>query len=67
MPFLSYKPLKRDPTCRHPEHDPPGHILLRPGLHVYACPACKKECTVYIPEGPIMDIQTGLNSTEVFV
>lgn len=34
----------REP-CRHPEHDPPGMIVLPPGLHRWQCPACGAECT----------------------
>jgi len=43
--------------CKHPEHNPPGMIVLEPGLYEYECPACglkqkfvvsaKPELTVY--------------------
>lgn len=26
--------------CRHPEHDPPGHIVLEDGIYEHECPAC---------------------------
>ncbi len=26
--------------CKHPEHDPPKHIVLDPGVYEYQCPAC---------------------------
>lgn len=27
-------------VCRHPEHNPPGHIVLEPGIYHYTCPGC---------------------------
>lgn len=27
--------------CRHPEHNPPRHLVLTPGLYEHTCPACK--------------------------
>jgi hypothetical protein len=26
--------------CRHPEHNPPGHICLDPGIYEWTCPSC---------------------------
>jgi hypothetical protein len=26
--------------CQHPEHNPPTHIVLRPAVYIYTCPAC---------------------------
>lgn len=26
--------------CNHPEHEPPTHIVLRPGVYEHTCPAC---------------------------
>lgn len=53
MPF---KPLsdqektgwKRE-MCNHPEHKPPMHIVLKPGLHIWVCPACGQEQPITAP------------------
>lgn len=29
--------------CRHPEHDPPEHIVLPPGFYEHECPACGRK------------------------
>lgn len=36
--------------CRHPEHNPPGMIVLSPGTYEHTCPACKKT-TVFVVRG----------------
>ena len=28
------------PACRHPEHNPPTHIVLEPGEYEHTCPGC---------------------------
>lgn len=38
--------------CRHPEHNPPMHIVLSPGIYEYTCPGCGKTIT-FIVSGPI--------------
>lgn len=35
-------------TCHHPEHNPPGMIVLKPGIHTYQCPACGEIQTITI-------------------
>jgi hypothetical protein len=27
--------------CRHPEHNPPTHMVYEPGIWEHVCPACK--------------------------
>lgn len=48
MPFI-----KHDPTvierCNNPEHNPPGLIVLEPGIHTYQCPSCGEITTVNAP------------------
>jgi hypothetical protein len=39
--------LKR---CIHPEHNPPHHILLPPGLYEYTCPGCGYTQPIRVPE-----------------
>ena len=40
-------PLKKirdeKPPCRHPGHNPPGHMVYQPGMYEYTCPACGKK------------------------
>jgi len=38
-----------EPPCIHPEHNPPTHIVLRPGIYEYTCPACGKTIRFVIP------------------
>lgn len=44
MPFIpnpeEAKKWDYKEPCRHPEHNPPGMIVLPPGLHTYQCPGC---------------------------
>lgn len=48
MPFIDYEAPEK--ICRHPEHEPPTHIVLRPGKHVYQCPSCKEQQILNVPE-----------------
>lgn len=52
MPFTKFTPSRPEKSCRHPEHNPPGHIVLPPGEHEYTCPGCgqKTTFTVQSPE-----------------
>jgi hypothetical protein len=35
--------------CRHPEHQAPQHICLRPGdVHIHVCPGCGASCYLTI-------------------
>ena len=40
-----WNPLK---ICAHPEHNPPGHIVLDPGTYEYECPGCGRKITFVI-------------------
>ena len=35
--------------CRHPEHNPPMHIHLEPGVYEYVCPACGRTVIFSVP------------------
>ena len=35
--------------CFHPEHNPPTHIVLEPGLYEYTCPNCGRTSTFTVP------------------
>ena len=54
MPFKRYEPFEKQETCTHPEHDPPGMIVLEPGTHVYECPRCGAEQSVIVPPRPML-------------
>jgi hypothetical protein len=36
-------------SCLHPSHNPPGYIVLKPGLYEYTCPSCGKITMVSSP------------------
>lgn len=29
--------------CYHPEHNPPTHIVLEPGIYEHTCPGCSRK------------------------
>lgn len=35
--------------CNNPEHNPPGHIVLKPGRYEYICPGCGHRQTFTVP------------------
>ena len=35
--------------CLDPEHDPPGNIVLPPGMYEYVCPGCGTKVTFSVP------------------
>jgi hypothetical protein len=39
-------------SCRHPEHDPPGMIVLPPGTYEHTCPGCKRVQTIVVSPPP---------------
>ena len=47
MPFEKIGPAEC--ACLHPEHNPPGGIVLDPGVYKYTCPACGKETVIHVP------------------
>lgn len=48
MPFKKIAEEKDRPICLHPEHKPPSHIVLKPGIYQYTCPSCGKVTIVRI-------------------
>lgn len=36
-----------DGQCMHPEHKPPMHIVLSPGVWEYTCPCCGESVVVH--------------------
>lgn len=42
--------LKKLMGCLHPEHKPPTHISLTPGIYEHECPACHKTQTFTVHE-----------------
>lgn len=52
MPFVSFVPWPTPKRCLDAEHNPPGHIVLQPGLHVWVCPACGARQIVRVAPRP---------------
>ena len=55
MPFRKIKDEDDDTwnkynACRHPEHEPPGMIVLDPGRYEYTCPGCGRAITINVPD-----------------
>ena len=40
MPTRKIADLPEDKTCRHPEHEPPKHMVFPSGVYEHECPAC---------------------------
>lgn len=51
MPFLPEKfvPYLLPEFCQDKEHNPPGMIVLEPGVHTWKCPCCGHEQKIDIP------------------
>lgn len=45
--FVDFEPIKM--PCQHPEHNPPGNIVLPAGRHTWECPACGQRTVVSSP------------------
>ena len=48
--FRKIKEPTKTGRCFSPEHNPPGHIVLSPGVYEYECPSCGKITMVNVPE-----------------
>lgn len=42
--------LKKLMGCQHPEHKPPTHMSLPPGIYEHECPACRDKQTFTVHE-----------------
>ena len=51
------KNWRRPKMCRHPEHKPPGMIVLKPGHYVWKCPACGQASPINVPEGTTLAVR----------
>ena len=49
MPFIKHEPPSPQESCRSIDHNPPMHIVLQPGTHVWQCPACGTTQDVHVP------------------
>lgn len=36
--------------CRHPEHEPPMHMVFPPGLYEHECPGCGRKLVFRVDE-----------------
>lgn len=41
--------------CQHPEHVPPGMIVLEPGRYEHTCPGCGRVIYFTVPERPRLE------------
>lgn len=46
--------LPKQKTCRHPEHNPAGHIVREPGVYEHECPGCGNTSTFIVNERPTL-------------
>ena len=44
--------------CRHHEHDPPSHIVLKPGMYEWECPGCGRVKIIRVPESGLASWRT---------
>ncbi len=60
MPFRPLKPEEKKSwikeSCKCPEHNPPGMIVLKPGLHIWVCPHCGQEQPVFVRDRSSLQI-----------
>lgn len=59
MGFVGYKPLPFESirVCKHPEHDPHGMIVLKPGTHTWKCPGCGKTQQINVSPPPTLRVE----------
>lgn len=43
-------PEDKPKKCRDNEHNPPDHIVLKPGTYEYTCPSCGATRIITVPE-----------------
>lgn len=43
--------------CSSPEHNPPSHIALHPGVYEYTCPICGSTVIFKVPERLLTNCQ----------
>jgi len=48
MGLKKIRDLPAEKTCRHPEHEPPRHIVLSPGVYEYVCPGCGQRRELFV-------------------
>jgi hypothetical protein len=55
MPTRRIDDLPRDTRCRHPDHNVPSMLYLRPGIYEHECPGCGRKFTFRV-DGPTLRI-----------
>jgi len=53
MPTRKIKDFSRKAICRHPDHNPPMHVVLEPGIYEHTCSGCGATQVFVVPLGPI--------------
>lgn len=57
MPFVKREQWRKLKICRHPEHNPPAMIVLKPGEYTWKCPACGEEQTFVVQDRSMLYVQ----------
>lgn len=55
------------PPCRHPEHNPPTHVVLEPGLYQWKCPECSHAVQFRVTQPTLSGIAGGPSGSKVIV
>jgi hypothetical protein len=37
------------PPCNDPDHDPPKHMVFKPGNYLHSCPSCGRQLYFIVP------------------
>ncbi len=54
------EPKSQGIVCLHSEHNPPGGIVLDPGVYEWVCPGCGKATQFRVPERPSLNTSCGV-------
>lgn len=49
MPLKKIADFPKMEYCRDPQHNPPGNIVLEPGIYEHECPRCGLKTPVIVP------------------
>lgn len=51
--------------CRHPSHNPPGHMVFQPGVYEHVCPGCGHTQIFTVGYGPMMSVLPPSNQNDL--
>lgn len=55
-PIKKIADLPKPSICRHPDHNPPAHIVFKPGIYEHTCPKCGSITSFTVPHSPSFKI-----------